>query len=150
MSELDKLLDAVMKQKEELISEQVTDADKNEMIIALREKKKTEIVNEIKQEYKQQLKEEVDIEAEQKLHQQKIDDLKSLMWSGFFLAFLVGMAVNQVTEFIGFYKGTVQMNSVRSTVVLSLIFIAICIVAYLLSFLNNALSIIKKWKERNI
>ena len=76
MSELDKLLDAVMKQKEELINEQVTDADKNEMIIALREKKKTEIINEIKQEYKQQLKEEVDIETEQKLHQQKIDDLK--------------------------------------------------------------------------
>ena len=139
MSELDKLLDAVMKQKEELINEQVTDADKNEMIIALREKKKTEIINEIKQEYKQQLKKEVDIEAEQKLHQQKIDDLKSLMWSGFFLAFLVGMAVNQVTECIGFYKGTVQMNSVRSTVILSLIFIVICIGAYLLSFLNNAL-----------
>ena len=144
MSELDKLLDAVMKQKEDLISEQAIHSDKNEMIIALREKKKREIVNEIKQEYKQQLKEEVDIEIEEKLHQQKIEDLKSLMWSGFFLAFIVGLAVNQVTELIGFYKGTVQVESVLSTVILTIIFLGICIMAYIYSFLKNALSIINK------
>ena len=146
MSELDKLLDAVMKQKEDLISEQAIHSDKNEMIIALREKKKREIVNEIKQEYKQQLKEEVDIEIEEKLHQQKIEDLKSLMWSGFFLAFIVGLAVNQVTELIGFYKGTVQVESVLSTVILTIIFLGICIMAYIYSFLKNALSIINKKK----
>lgn len=43
MSELDKVLDKVMESKAELIQESAQDADKEELIAALRDKKKQNI-----------------------------------------------------------------------------------------------------------
>ena len=61
MSELDKVLDTVMRLKEDIIEKNASSEDKNEVIDALREQKRQRIINEIKEEYKQQVIQEADI-----------------------------------------------------------------------------------------
>ena len=53
--ELDRILDAVMKAKEELIREEATEEERNELIASLREQRKKIIIQEIRQEYKEEL-----------------------------------------------------------------------------------------------
>ncbi len=103
MSELDKVLDALMKDKKELIIQEAPSDDRDEFLALFRENKKKKIIEEIKEEYKQILIQEADIEIKKEVNRQKIEDLKSLMWSGFLLAFIVGLAVNQATDIIGYY-----------------------------------------------
>ena len=116
MSELDKILDAVMKSKMELIQREAPSEERDELITALREKKKQEIV-------------------------------KSLMWSGFLLAFVVGLAVNQATDLIGYYKGTVMVDEIWPTVMITCGLCLICIGAYVYSFWKNAVSLFDDFKK---
>ncbi len=88
MSELDKVLDKVMEIKAELIQESAPDADKEELIAALRDKKKQSIILEIREEYKKELIREAKKEVNEEANRQKIEDLRNLMWSGFFLVLL--------------------------------------------------------------
>lgn len=147
MSELDKLLDAFMKSKAELIQGEAPAEEKDELIAALREKKKEDIVKEIKSQYKKELLKEINTETAKEIHRQKIRDLKSLMWSGFLLAFVVGLAVNQATDIIGFYKGTVTIDRIWPTVLITFILCLVCILAYLYSFCKNALSLFDEMKK---
>ena len=62
MSELDKVLDTVMRLKEDIIEKSASSEDKNEVMDALKEQKRQRIINEIKEEYKQQVMQEADIE----------------------------------------------------------------------------------------
>ncbi len=148
MGELDKVLDKVMESKAELIQESAQDADKKELIAALREKKKQSIVSEIREEYKKELIREAKEEVSKEANRQKMKDLESLMWSGFFLAFLVGLAVNQVTDIIGYYKGTVAVGEIWPTMIWSAIFCGICILAYLYSFFKKAISLVDSSKNK--
>lgn len=147
MGELDTLLDAFIKLRADALKENVSQKEREEIFAALREKKKADIIHEIKEEYKTELMEEVNLEAEKGLNRQKIEDLKSLMWSGFVLAFLVGLAVNQTTDIIGFYKGTVTVGDIRPTAFLALGLCAFCILAYIYSFLRNAVSLLDDLKK---
>lgn len=147
MGESDKLLDAFIKSNADLLNEEAPQEVREEFIAALREKKKADIIHEIKEEYKTELMEEVNLEAEKGLNRQKIEDLKSLMWSGFVLAFVVGLAVNQATDIIGFYKGTVTVGKIWPTAILALGLCAFCILAYFYSFLRNAVSLLDDLKK---
>lgn len=149
MKELDKLLDAVMNEKSDLIDKEADDGDREELIEALREKKRTEIIREIRTEYKNELKKEVDLEVQEELNQKKINDIKELMWSGFLLAFVVGLAVNQVTDIIGYLKGQITMESIWSTVAITGVLLLVCIVAYLYSFFSHAIRLLKSDKKKN-
>ena len=51
MSELDKVLDTVMRLKEDIIEKSASSEDKNEVMDALKEQKRQRIINEIKEEY---------------------------------------------------------------------------------------------------
>ncbi|KAI4442009.1 hypothetical protein FMM80_21480 [Schaedlerella arabinosiphila] len=148
MSELDKVLDKVMEIKAELIQESAPDADKEELIAALRDKKKQSIILEIREEYKKELIREAKKEVNEEANRQKIEDLRNLMWSGFFLAFLVGLAVNQVTDIIGYYKGTVAVDEIWPTVAWSVALCGVCIVAYIYNFLVKAISLINNSKNK--
>ncbi len=147
MSELDKILDAVMKSKMELIQREAPSEERDELITALREKKKQDIVDEIRAQYKEELLQEVNIETAREINRQKIEDLKSLMWSGFLLAFVVGLAVNQATDLIGYYKGTVMVDEIWPTVMITCGLCLICIGAYVYSFWKNAVSLFDDFKK---
>ena len=91
MGELDRVLDTVMKDKAELIMQEATEEEREEIITSLREHKKREIIAEIRKEYKEELIQEAYSEAKKASERQKIEDLKSLMWSGFCLPLLLGL-----------------------------------------------------------
>lgn len=63
MSELDKVLDALMKDKKELIIQEAPSEDRDEFLSLFRENKKKKIIEEIKEECKQTLIQEADIES---------------------------------------------------------------------------------------
>lgn len=150
MSELDRVLDTVMKDKVERIMKPVSDEkseEREELISALRERIKQKIIEEIREEYKEELIQEADKKVKRKSERQKIEDLKSLMWSGFLLAFIVGLAVNQATDFIGYYKGTVIVDKIWPTTVITVIFCLICLAAYLYSFWQKVITIYDDWKK---
>lgn len=141
MSELDKVLDALMKDKKELIIQEAPSDDRDEFLALFRENKKKKIIEEIKEEYKQILIQEADIEIKKEVNRQKIEDLKSLMWSGFLLAFIVGLAVNQATDIIGYYKGTVTADKIWPTIIITAVLCMMCLIAYLYSFWKNAVTL---------
>lgn len=148
MNELDKILDAVMKSKAEIIQSEAPTEAKEEFITALREKKKQEIIEEIKKEYKDELTKEINTEIKNEKNRQKINDLQSLMWSGFLLAFVVGLAVNQTTDIIGYFKGIVTIDNIVPAVLITVILCVTCIAAYFYTFIKNVLSLIDDFKEK--
>lgn len=147
MTELDRVLDTIMKSKAELIKNEAPDEDRDEFIASLREQQRKKIIDEIREEYKAELIEEANVEIKKETDRQKIEDLRALMWSGFFLAFFVGLAVNQATDVIGYYKGTIQIGQILPTIIITLILILICLLAYLYSFLKNALLLFDQQKH---
>ena len=144
MGELDRVLDALMKAKTDIIRESVSKEEQEELIEALRERKKSLIIQEIKEEYKAEVLKEVDLEIQQQVNAKKISELKSLMWNGFALAFVVGLAVNQVTDVIGYYKGSVNLEVIWPTNIIVAVLLLICLAFYFYGFIKSALSIINK------
>ncbi len=90
---------------------------------------------------------EADIEMKKELNRQKIEELKSLMWSGFLLAFIVGLAVDQATDIIGYFKGTVTGDDIWITIVITAILCLICLGAYAYSFLKNVVDLFDSLKK---
>ena len=142
MKELDKMLDALMRAKEQTIVKTAPEEDKEELIGALREQMKNKIIQEVMEEYKEQIIAEANLEIEKRKQQHKVKELRSLMWNGFVVAFVVGLSVNQITDIIGYYKGSVQLTALWPTIIITVILVAICIVLYLYSFLKDALNIL--------
>lgn len=144
MNKLDEVLDALMKSKEDIIAKNATDKDKNELISALREKIKAQIIDEIRIEYKNEIIKQADAEIKKKVNNEKEKQLKSLMWNGFAVAFIVGLAINQITELITFLKKLAPLNINILTLVLSIILIVIVVVLYLYQFIRD---VIDTWNE---
>ena len=143
MSELDKVLDTVMRLKEDIIEKNASSEEKNEVIDALREQKRQRIINEIKEEYKQQVIQEADIEMKEELNKQKIAELRNLMVEGFFLAFLVGLAVNQATDLISFGKEKWFSNCyVQMTWAILIALVIVCIGTYIYTFCKKVYALI--------
>ena len=143
MSELDKVLDTVMRLKEDIIEKSSSSEDKNEVMDALKEQKRQRIINEIKEEYKQQVMQEADIEMKKELNRQKITELKNLMTEGFFLAFLVGLAVNQATDLISVAKEKWFADCyVLVTLIALAVLIGICLCTYIYTFFKKVYALI--------
>lgn len=147
MSKLDEILDALMKSKEDIIDKNATDKDKDELITALRERIKSEVIQEIKLEYKDEIVAEANNEIQKCINKEKIKQLKSLMWNGFIVAFLVGLAINQITEIITSLKDLVPINVNIVTLIVSVVLIVIIVLMYLYQFIKDAIetwNVIKK------
>lgn len=147
MSELDAVLDAFIKSKLDIIKDAASPEEKNELIASLHEQKKQKIINEIKEQCKSEIISKANIEIQQKVHRQKLDEIKSLMRNGFVLAFIVGLAVNQVTDLFGMWKGTVGIEYLGKTVLFSIILLLVCLVAYGMSFIKHAIDFIDDAKK---
>lgn len=78
---------------------------------------------------------------------QIISQLKNLMWNGFLIAFLVGLAVNQITDLIGYWKGSVSLSSLMPTLIITVILVAICMGLYFYNMIKETVDIYKKIKK---
>lgn len=149
MGELDRVLEAVMREKEAIIKAEAEIGEREELIESLRIQKRNRIIEEIREEYKEELIQEVNEKAEKESERRKIEDLRGLMWSGFLLAFIVGLAVNQMTDIIGYYKGTVTLEKIWPTMLITAILCLVCLGAYLYSFFQKVISIYDDWKKKH-
>ena len=144
MSELDRVLDTLMDAKRASIEGRTSKEEENELIDALKEKKKAQIIEEIKATYREEIFKEAEEKLKKKTHKKKIDELRELMWNGFILAFVVGLAVNQVTDVIGYYKGSVALEKIWPTSIIIAILLVICVLFYFYYFMRNALSLVNE------
>ena len=129
------VISAFIKAKSNIISQSAQPEDVDELTSALAERTKANIELEIREKYKQEIIAEAQKEIEKERDKQQIREIRKLMWAGFFVAFLVGLAVNQVTEIIAYLKG--DSTTIWVTVLISVVLLLICIGIYLYSFLND-------------
>lgn len=141
---VDKLIKA---QSDALFVANADEKEKEETIAALREKMITQVYSEVKEEVRDAALQEAEQILEEKAHVRQIKELKQLMLSGFLVAIFVGMLVNQVTDIIGFYKGSVSLDIIWPTVIIAVIFLVICIAIFVGMFLTEVLKILGKGKK---
>lgn len=152
MSKLDKVIDVYIKEKSSCYENKTEIESIKELEDALREKLRRQIVEEVKTEHVQEMSDAADEEIERRANIEKLSQLKSLMWTGFVVAFVVGLFVNQITDIVGVFKGTVNLQSVWPTIIISIVLFLICLGLYLYSFFKNVIEMyndIKKKKKDN-
>ena len=144
---LDKVVDSYITGVQNKIEDCVPDDDAEEMVQTIKNVTKQRIVEEVKRQYKDEVKEEVEAEIQKKVKTEKIRQLRNLMWTGFIVAFLAGLAVNQVTEIIDFFKDSASEISLVPTVVISVILTGVCVVMYIYTFVKDAVEAYKQIKK---
>ena len=74
------------------------------------------------------------------------------MWNGFFVAFLVGLAINQITELLVTIKQVVPINTNISTLIFSIILSGIVAFMYFYQFIKEAiatLNMLRKGEQKS-
>lgn len=143
---LDTMIESYIAVKEKDL-ETIPESDREEYLELLREKIKKMVVEEVKQEYKAQVMADAESDIQQRISDNRISQLKNLMWNGFLIAFLVGLAVNQITDLIGYWKGNVSLNSLMPTLIITVILVAICMGLYFYNMIKETVDIYKKIKK---
>ncbi|MDY2997808.1 MAG: hypothetical protein SOU16_10960 [Faecalimonas sp.] len=149
MSEkLDTLVDNYLKlQDKNVFQENIEEHEREIYVNAAKEKMKKEIYDEITGE----LREKAVLEAEHIINEKaglkRISEFKKLMFDGFVVAIFVGLFVNQTTDIIGYYKGSITLNSIWPTVLIAFILIFICICFFAWRFISEFIKLLKKEKK---
>ena len=74
--------------------------------------------------------------------EEKLSD--KLTVEGFLVAFFVGLLVNQVTDFIGYFKGTIQVADIWPTIMISIVLLIVCTGFFIFMFLSEILKLFKE------
>lgn len=144
---LDEVLDSLMEAKNDVIVKNASEKDRNALISALREKTKADIIQEVKCECEKEIIKKANNEIQKRTNEERVKQLKSLMWNGFVVAFLVGLAINQVTELITVLKGLVPININATTSIISAILLVIVLVMYFYQFIKGTINILNELGE---
>lgn len=109
---------------------------------------KERLIKEIYDEIKMEILDEAIKDAEHTINEKagikRIDEFKKIMIEGFIVAIFVGLFVNQSTDFIGFFKGSVVLGSIWPTIFLAMLFFAICICIFGWLFISELIKLLKK------
>lgn len=122
--ELDKLIDLAISNSQEYSKLDVKTKD------LVEEKLKSEVLAEIKQEVSSKAIKDAKSRLDEERAVNKLRDYKELTVVGIVLAFLIGLSVNQVSDFIGYIKNIGKLIDKEPwvSVAFALIIIVICIV----------------------
>lgn len=113
------------------------------------EEMSSEILELNKEKYKQELKK---LEKQEEIRQY-IKKTRKILYEGLIMAFVVGLAVNQFTDLIGLYKGTLNYSTdvLKSSLKFSFTLLGISVLAYgwkfIVDFIEYINNYIKKEKE---
>lgn len=149
MSEtLEKLLNNFIESKHSEIKENTEKDEYMEyMTTAVKEKMRAAVVEEIRREIEPEIVEKVKKDNEIEEQKRKVKELQEVLWSGFIIAFIVGLLVNQVTDIISFLKGASGIESISSTIWICIGLLAVCIIAYGWLFITKVLEFIRELKK---
>ena len=83
----------------------------------------------------------------EKVEAERIKEVRNLVIQGFVVSIFVGLLVNQITDIIGYYKGSVQLNNLGSTIwwVFGLTLICVAIFGY--TFLMTLFEMLRRAKN---
>lgn len=110
---------------------------------ALKEKFKADVINEIiEEEAKRLLKESLQLKKEK-----RIKEVKFTIFSGVFLSFFLGLIVNQITDVIGYLKGSITLSNLASTLWTLVGLTIITGLILFLLFLDNVLNLLNEREE---
>nr|DAI79368.1 MAG TPA: Protein of unknown function (DUF1129) [Caudoviricetes sp.] len=118
--------------------------DKEDVLQAAETQIKEMIIKEIRAEVKAEEKEKARAEIEAEENEKKLEELKDIVWSGFLVAFLVGLLVNQVTDVITHLKH----DSMGWTAIIIIIIGMICFITFLYMFLARIKKLYDEIKKK--
>ena len=109
---------------------------------------KKDLINRIYDEISEEIYDDVVNEANKSIEKietiKKIQEYKKITVEGFLVAFFVGLLVNQVTDVIGYFKGTVQVSDIWPTIVISVILLIVCTGFFIFMFLSEIIKLLKE------
>lgn len=150
---LDELIEESIKEKQEKLFKNQGNKEQKEYLERSKLLLKNEIEKNIKIEIKEECIDEIMQEAErrtnQKKQKEKIKELRSLAFQGLFVALVVGVSVNQITDFIGICKGSVNVDSPWPTVFIAVLCLVICFILYAYMFMKSLIELVGKDTEEN-
>ena len=91
------------------------------------------------------IKEKVKVEVETEENEKKLEELKEIIWSGFLVAFFVGLLVNQVTDVITHLKGDDNMQGTLAAIIILLL---LCLAVFLYMFIAKVKKIYDAIKKK--
>lgn len=160
---LSDVVDVYVHHKKESLRLAENDPNAEEVMEALQEKVSQGIAKEIVHERQQiilsEAKKKIDeewkrIDEERKTivrqrEENHIRELKVLLWEGFFIAFIVGLLVNQATDIISIFKGVLEQKHIGSTSLIILILLLICVLLFSMEYLKKLVAFFKCSQEDN-
>lgn len=146
MSEkLDTLIENYVALKSDVVfPKEISSDDKEQFVNAVKKQLKAGIYEELKCELRDEALKEADKMIEKQAGLRRIEEFKKLTMDGLLLAFFVGLLVNQVTDVIGYCKGTVQMENIWPTLIITLILLFICTGFFVGMFISQLVTLIRK------
>ena len=97
---------------------------------------------------KEEVRDQAVIDAEDILEKKaglrRIEELRELVFEGFFAAIFVGLLVNQLTDLIGCLKGSMSLSFVWPTALTVVLLLIICIAVYFWLFASELTQLVKK------
>ena len=109
---------------------------------------KQQLYDMIYEEVKEEVQDQAVIDAEDILEKKaglrRIEELRKLVFEGFFAAIFVGLLVNQLTDLIGCLKGSMSLSFVWPTALTVVLLLIICIAVYFWLFASELTQLVKK------
>ena len=105
-----------------------------------------EVVHEQEKKIEQFAKKKIEEEQKEATKQREenhIRELKVLLWEGFFIAFVVGLLVNQATDIISIFKGVLDPEHIVFTLITISILLLLCVLMFSLEYLKKLLAFFK-------
>lgn len=143
--QLDTIIDNYIKVKD--IQLENTEDERREILEAAKQELKRKIYKEIKEEVKDEACREAARDIENMAELRRINDFRKLAVDGLVVAFFVGLLVNQCTDLIGYFKGSVTLDNVYHTIILCIVFLVVCILVFGSVFVSSLIRMLKEKKN---
>ena len=139
----------IASKSEKILQQEASDNEKEEYTNAVISKLEDRVYDEVKRDVRDKALAEAEKIIEKRSELRKIEELKKLTVEGLIVAFFVGLLVNQVTDMITFFKGTVTPSNFYVTIIIIFVLLFICISLTLGMLISQLLTLVRKDTHEN-
>ena len=139
----------IASKSEKILQQEASDNEKEEYTNAVISKLEDRVYDEVKRDVRDKALAEAEKIIEKRSELRKIEELKKLTVEGLIVAFFVGLLVNQVTDMITFFKGTVTSSNFYVTIIIIFVLLFICISLTLGMLISQLLTLVRKDTHEN-
>lgn len=139
----------IASKSEKILQQEASDNEKEEYTNAVISKLEDRVYDEVNRDVRDKALAEAEKIIEKRSELRKIEELKKLTVEGLIVAFFVGLLVNQVTDMITFFKGTVTPSNFYVTIIIIFVLLFICISLTLGMLISQLLTLVRKDTHEN-